>query len=100
MVNAPECTTKTSTAGRTRRCNVYAGPDLTQSSVNAAASFGCGASTDDRYWCPNTRVVSQTAGTDYIGVHVEYTHQWATGFFGSRRHMTDDVVFRIEPQEA
>jgi Flp pilus assembly protein TadG len=100
MAGAGNCTTRGSTAGLAKRCNVYAGSELTQGNVDLAGNFGCGSAAYDRDWCPSTRVVSQTTGTDYIGVHVEYTHQWATGFFGSKRHMTDDVVFRIEPQEA
>lgn len=100
MGGAANCTTRGSTIGLTRRCNVYSGTELTQGYANTAGNFGCQAGDGDVDWCPNTRVVSQTAGTDYIGVHVEYTHRWATGFFGSVRNMTDDVVFRIEPQEA
>jgi hypothetical protein len=84
--------------GVTGYCNVYDGPELLDSFANDQSNWGCLSGTQDRFWCPDTRVSSQKAGTDYVGIHIEYEHEWVTGLFGSKRDMTDDVIFRVEPQ--
>lgn len=98
MVNAPACTTAGSPDGVDNRCNVYSAGELTQAFADDASNFGCLAGDADVRWCPSRRIASQSTGTDYVGVHIEYTHEWSTGLFGTNRNMTDDVVFRIEPQ--
>ncbi len=98
MVSAGDCVDPGGSNGVTGRCNVYTSSQLNQVDVNQTTNFGCGSGDRDKPWCPTSRVVSQAAGTDYIGVHIEYTHRWATGLFGTQRRMTDDVVFRLEPQ--
>jgi len=91
------CASKSQLTGVDGRCNVYRQSDLTDVNANDPTLWGCG-SHPDHYWCPDKRIVSQGAGTDYIGVHIEYSHAWVTGLFGTKRNLTDDVVFRLEPQ--
>jgi Flp pilus assembly protein TadG len=97
MLNAANCVSKASTAGVNGRCNVYTPAQLTTSWANSG-TWGCVAGSFDGSWCPSTRIASQAAGTDYVGIHIEYSHSWVTGLFGSKRDLTDDVVFRVEPQ--
>ncbi|HEX9761630.1 MAG TPA: TadE/TadG family type IV pilus assembly protein [Acidimicrobiia bacterium] len=49
-------------------------------------------------WDPNDRV--NTAGAaDWIGVQIDYSHQWLTNFlwWNGSMALSDDAVFRIEP---
>lgn len=95
------CIPKTALTGVAGRCNIYAGAQLTEAFANANGNWGCittGTPSPDRHWCPADRIASQRAGTDYIGIHIEYTHEWVTGVFGQRKEMTDNVTFRVEPQ--
>lgn len=83
-------------------CNVYPKEKLTSALADDPAKWGCKTSpsrTLDSYWCPDQRISLQTVGTDYVGLHIEYEHDWVTGLFGSSRRMSDDVVFRVEPQD-
>lgn len=65
--------------------------------------FGCGPSSPDRFWCPNTREVRLSGnggnGPDYVGVYMKIRHEWLTGIFGDGRFITDQSVVKIEPQE-
>ena len=92
------CAQKTQLSGVSGRCNVYSGSQLAETNANDNTKWGCQASTQDRMWCPSTRIASQTTGTDYVGIHIEYSHDWVTGLFGSKRDLTEDVIFRVEPQ--
>lgn len=78
-------------------CNHYSGSDL---DTLAVSDFDCGASAPDRFWCPATRVDSQSAGPDYVGVYVRVTHDFVTGMFGASRTLTDEVVMRVEPRRS
>jgi len=91
------CATRGQPIGVDGRCNVYNPADLTEANAVTATRWGCGSNSDG-HWCPTKRIVSQAAGTDYIGVHIEYSHPWVTGLFGTKRDLTDDVIFRVEPQ--
>lgn len=85
------CAAGTSVSGS---CNVY----LPSTFTLASTSFGCGSSSPDRYWCPTSRVVSQSAGTDYIGVYVKTHHTFVTKMFGvAGPTVTATAVLRIEP---
>lgn len=94
------CADKTRTAGVSDYCNVYAGVQLTDGFANGPGNWTCTTTPPppDRFWCPTRRLSLQGIGTDYVGIHIEYTHEWATKLFGTTRDMTDDVVFRVEPQ--
>lgn len=92
------CQNKTNIHGVNGYCNVYDGAELTESFVNDDTNWGCAPGSPDSTWCPSDRVSSQSTGTDYVGVHIEYTHDWVTGLFGDKKHLTDNVTFRVEPQ--
>jgi len=82
----------------TNECNVYTAADL---QALSSSNFGCGATQKDRFWCPSTRVTSESGnggkGPDYLGVYLVVNHQWVTGMFGPSRVLHDTVVFRLEP---
>jgi Flp pilus assembly protein TadG len=40
-----------------------------------------------------------SATTDYVGVWVEYEHNYITGFFGSTKTIRQRAVYRLEPTE-
>lgn len=48
-------------------------------------------------WNPAARDV-EAPTTDRIGVEVQYTHQWLTGYFFSTTDFTTATDFQIEPQ--
>lgn len=48
-------------------------------------------------WDPTKRDVSAPT-TDRLGVEIQFTHDWVTGFFGSSMDMTTETDFQIEPQ--
>lgn len=50
-------------------------------------------------WPPASRDISGTT-VDYLGVRVQFTHNWLTGApgFGSSVTWQDDSVFRMEPE--
>jgi Flp pilus assembly protein TadG len=74
-------------------CNYY-----TASSLNlASTAFGGTSGKPDAYWPPTSRSVSQSAGTDYLGVWIKTTHGFVTKLFGTSRTISDTVVMRIEP---
>ena len=85
------CAGGTSVSGS---CNVYAPSTFSLGS----SSFGCGSGAPDRYWCPTSRVVSQSAGTDYVGVYVKTHHTFITLMFGaSGPTIQSTAVLRLEP---
>jgi hypothetical protein len=92
------CAARTTTTGVNGRCNVYTQAQLNTVFASTSGNWGCGSGAVDGAWCPSKRISSQAAGTDYVGIHIEYSHAWVTGLFGSKRDLTDDVVFRVEPQ--
>ena len=49
-------------------------------------------------WAPNQRINAEGAA-DWIGVRIEYTHQWQTGFLwmDGGFALADDGTFRLEP---
>ena len=53
-------------------------------------------------WVPSVRQVTVAPGTplDVMGVRIEFTHQWVTGFLGfSDANWEDTAVMRMEPQQ-
>lgn len=84
-------------------CNVY-GPDalndplvLPDGTDNPA--WQCATGARDEAWCPTTRAVSFSLGPrDYVGVYVETTHEFITGFFGADLQIEANSVSRLEPE--
>lgn len=76
-------------------CNVY-----TRTAFNAVKTrWGCKtAEALDKYWCPTSRIVSRSAGPNYVGVWLKIEHQWVTGMFGDTVQLTDQSVIRLEPR--
>ncbi len=52
---------------------------------------------EDPFWLPADRDITAPV-TDRIGVEVQFTHTWATGFFGTTTDFTTSTDFQIEPQ--
>ncbi|MEE8374890.1 MAG: TadE family protein [Acidimicrobiia bacterium] len=48
-------------------------------------------------WDPADRDITAPV-TDRVGVEIEFTHNWATGFFGATTDFTTATYFQIEPQ--
>lgn len=94
-------------------CNVYLPADFTKAAVQvqeetdalaqnravdpAKISFGCKATSPDRYWCPNTRKVTRTGtGPEYVGVWMEMNHALVSGV--GTYTIRDQSVIRLEPR--
>jgi Flp pilus assembly protein TadG len=94
------CASGTATDGV---CNVYTPADFTR----PASDFNCVGTAPDRPFCPGG---STSGGVPYrdtrmpslgfVGVYVEMTHHYVTGFFGSALTMHETSVVRIEPRTA
>jgi hypothetical protein len=84
-------------------CNVY-GPDaLTAPLVLPSGldnpEWQCAVGARDAAWCPTDRAVSFAAGPrDYVGVYVETTHNFITGFFVDSIELEANTVSRLEPE--
>jgi hypothetical protein len=90
-------------------CNRYTRSDfflaLEDAVGNSTGNWGCGAAAVDRYWCPidNTnnpggRLAALADPPDFIGVHIQATHSYITGFFGSSVSLTNTKIIRVEPE--
>jgi hypothetical protein len=82
-------------------CNRYVAADffadLDTAAGNDAGNFRCGAL--DSAWCPTTRETSLSAGTDFVGIHVETRHSYITGFFGGGADIGETTILRLEPNQ-
>ncbi len=84
------CKAGTSVSGL---CNVY----LPATFNLASTSFGCNGGPDTS-WCPTNRVVSQAAGTDYLGVYVRAHRTSLTKLItGGQFTLSATAVFRLDP---
>lgn len=90
-----------SEAAAITRCNIYT-PDTWLDTPR----YGCddlGNTGDDPdfdlNWCPSVRDVSAEDGTDYVGIWIEFEHQWVTGLLGESRTITETMIMRLEPKE-
>ncbi|MCU1499356.1 MAG: hypothetical protein JWM47_3309 [Acidimicrobiales bacterium] len=94
-------------------CNVYTPADFTKAEIQVTeetqaqaqnrainpskVSFGCGATSPDRYWCPTTRKVTLSGtGPEYVGVWMKMDHRWITN--SGVKTLTDQSVIRLEPR--
>jgi hypothetical protein len=95
----PDCLT----ASKVDVCNRYVPADfdraLDYTNGNPAPHFRCGPVAVDRFWCPADRNSGLT-DADLVGVYVQTTHDYVTGFFGSSQTLSDTTVIRIEPDSA
>lgn len=83
----PAACSAASSPGVSGACSIYDGSD-----------FGTYATWVDGSWPPSTRNNDFDAG-DYVGVTVEISRPYLTGFFGgSTLTITDTAVMRIEPE--
>lgn len=86
-------------------CNVY-GTDAFAAPLDTVAGtpspeWQCSTTARDRFWCPSDREASLSAGPrDYVGVYIETTHDYLTGFFGSEVQIDATTITRIEPETA
>ncbi len=82
-------------------CNRYTPADfnlpLDDAFGNPSPHFRCGGTALDRFWCPGSRDTTLAGGTDLIGVYVNTTHTYATGFFGDSKILEEQTVIRLEP---
>lgn len=89
------------TASQAGLCNRYTAADffaeLDDSGGNDTGNFRCGSR--DSSWCPTTRETSLSAGTDFIGIHVQTRHDFITGFFSGGNDLEETTILRLEPDE-
>lgn len=81
-------------------CNHYTIADfylpLDDVNGNPTGNFRCAGSSVDQAWCPVDREASLSGGVDYVGMHIQVTHDFVTGLFGGEKTLSDTIVFRIE----
>lgn len=87
-----------------RACNRYVPADLTleyfeADGVTETTHFGCGAGAVDRYWCPADRQTLLTGDLDLVGVHIQTTHHYVTGFIGTTQDLSATTVVQVEPSD-
>jgi hypothetical protein len=94
------CSAGTAAAGV---CNVYTPSDFSR----PASDFDCSVTAPDRPFCPGGTNGSGVPYRDtrmpslgFVGVYIEMTHHYVTGFFGSTVTMRETSVVRIEPRTA
>lgn len=88
-------------ASQSGLCNRYTATDffaeLDDSGGNDTGNFRCGSR--DSSWCPTTRETSLSAGTDYVGIHVQTRHDFITGLFSGGNDLGETTILRLEPDE-
>ena len=102
----PTCLTGSST---TYSCNTYTPTPHWSNSLTAAA-FDCAPNPAPTYadaWCPTTRKTAQVPAPgctsnclgppDYVGIYIEYRHNWITGLFGTSVTLRETKITRLEP---
>lgn len=89
------------TASQAGLCNRYTAADffaeIDDALGNDTGNFRCGSL--DSAWCPTTRETSLAAGTDFVGIHVQTSHSFITGIFGSGQSLGETTILRLEPDE-
>lgn len=89
----------TTMAPQAGSCNVY----FPSSFAYDEDEFACVGSglypAPDQYYCPQYRRPYETPpGPDYVGVYIRYRHDAITSIFGRTMIITEQQVYRIEPQ--
>ena len=83
---------------------------LVDTSDNPTDSFRCvgtgtgytgtpDADNVDGWWCPGSRRAGLAEDSDLVGVYVNTTHDYLTGFFGDSQTLDATTVIRVEPDE-
>lgn len=89
------------TASQANLCNRYTAADffaeLDDAAGNDTGNFRCGSL--DSAWCPTSRETSLSAGTDFLGVHVQTRHDFITGFFSGGNDLGETTILRLEPDD-
>lgn len=84
-------------------CNRYLPADfaaeLLDGDGNPTGSFGCVTGSLDSAWCPMTRRAGLGDDSDLVGLYVNTTHDYLTGFFGETQILDATTVIRVEPDE-
>lgn len=96
-------------------CNRYVAADFEKDLVDGAGDatdfFRCigtdptnpstapAAGNLDGFWCPGTRNAGLGNDSDLVGVYVNTTHAYLTGFFGESQTLDASTVIRVEPDE-
>ena len=100
----PDSTVPTAclTASQANVCNRYTAREFFKElddpvTGDPTGNWRCGGGAYDRYWCPTARLTSMSAGTDYVGVHVQTRHEFITGLFGDGRKLDHTTIIRLEP---
>lgn len=93
--------TACATASQPDICNRYTAAEFFAELDDAVGAdlgnFRCGSL--DNAWCPTTRETSLSAGTDFLGVHVQTRHDYITGLFGGGTDLGETTIVRLEPDE-
>ncbi len=95
--------------GSVDECNYFTPAEFNLAFRDAAGDrtpyWGCGTGSVDEHWCPIDRQVSLSAtdatyppGPSYVGVYVEATHNYITGFIGESKVLSATRIIRIEPE--
>jgi hypothetical protein len=83
-------------------CNRYVASDfaleIDDTSGNDTGNFRCSSTSVDRYWCPVDRETSIAVGVEYIGIHIQTSHDYITGLFGGTKTLTETRILRLEPE--
>ncbi len=89
------------TSSQAGLCNRYTATDffaeIDDASGNDTGNFRCGSL--DSAWCPTTRETSLSAGTDFIGIHVQTRHDFITGLITNGQSLGETTILRLEPDE-
>jgi len=73
-------------------CNSYPGSALGWTKAEWIAS------SERDGWPESERSISNSAGTDLLGIHIRATHTFAIGAFTDSATISETVVYRIEPK--
>ena len=83
-------------------CNRYVAADfaleIDDSNGDDTGNFRCSSTAVDKYWCPVDRETNISVGVEYVGVHIQTTHQFITGLFGGSKPLTETRILRLEPE--
>jgi hypothetical protein len=84
-------------------CNRYVPADFALELVDGVGdptgAFGCVTGSADSAWCPTSRRAGLGDDSDLVGLYVNTTHDYLTGFFGETQILDATTVIRVEPDE-
>jgi Flp pilus assembly protein TadG len=103
----PTCFTSSS-GSSANACSVYTWSQVTQIGQDSGGTvlsnnFGtsgttCSGTAWDVNWCPLNRQVQQSDPPDFVGVYASATYNSLTGLLPTTVTMTDQAVYRIDPE--